>query len=319
VIFSRLRPPAVILCYHRVFKPERDPHLLSVSPDRFRQHLEVIRQKGQPQSLDHLLDNPARGGVAVTFDDGYLDNLEQALPFLRQFDVPATIYIATGAIDTDREFWWDDLERLVLGCTSLPGSLRLQIGGREREWNLNPDRPSDRNWNVLDPPNDRNPRENLFCELHAAMRPLPAREQQEVLEQLRAATGEAMTARPGYRAMNAVELKKLAAESLITPGAHTISHPDLTSCGPADQEREMRESKKKLEEIIARPVAHFSYPYGEHNDVVVDRAAVLFRSAVTCIAQPVRRRADFHRLPRFLVRDWDEAEFARRLEDFFRG
>jgi len=319
VIFSRLRPPAVILCYHRVFQPERDPHLLSVSPEQFRQQLEVICERAEPQSLDQLLAAPARRGVVVTFDDGYLDNLEQALPLLQQAAVPATIYIATGAIGANREFWWDDLERLILGPTHLPRPLRLHIGGQEREWNLAADSPSDPHWSVLHPPNERNPRENVFCELHAALRPLPAAGQEAALEQLRAATGEPIAARAGYRAMTAAELKKLAAEPLITLGAHTVSHPDLTGCEPAAQEREMTESKKTLEEIIERPVAHFSYPYGEHNDQVADRAAGRFRSAVTCLAQPVRRRFNAHRLPRFLVRNWNGAEFARRLEEFFRG
>lgn len=319
-----ISPPPIILCYHRIFKPETDPHLLSVSPDHFREHLEVVRRIAQPLSLDGLSLDLERGdfsrrGVVITFDDGYLDNLENALPILRAAEIPATIYIATGYVGSNREFWWDDLERLILGRGKLPKIVRLTIDGRRCEWDLGADSEVDPEWNVL-ATGARSARQRIFCELHATLRPFAAPRQQEVLEQLRHLTGAPSEARPFYRCLTGPELKAMAREPLITFGAHTISHCDLAGRTRAEQQAEIAGSKEELEKIIGRPVEHFSYPYGSCND---DSAALCaennFRSAVTCVDQPVERNAPRHLLPRFLVRNWDGADFERRLQRFFGG
>jgi len=311
-------PGSIILCYHRIFEPERDPHLLSVSLEHFQQHLQVIKQMAHPVRLDQLHEKTRRG-VVITFDDGYLDNLENALPLLREANLPATIYIATGYVGTDREFWWDDLERLTLGAATLPEILRLQINGHMREWDIDENRANHRDWNVL-MTDKQTTRQRLFCDLHAALRPLVEPQQQEVLDQLRELTGISPNARPLHRCITAAELKTLAAEPLITLGAHTISHCDLDYRTKDEQQTEIAGSKEQLEKIIGRPVEHFSYPYGSFND---DSIAVCgensFRSAVTCIDGPVERKSHHHRLPRFLVRNWNGPEFERHLKRLFRG
>ena len=319
---SALSPPPVILCYHRVFEPECDPHLLSVTPAHFREHLEVVRRLAHPISLDHLADSLAHGdlprrGVTVTFDDGYLDNFDNALPILQETETPATIYIATGYIGTNREFWWDDLERLVFCSGKLPAHFRLEINGRTWVWNL-PDDSEDRTgWNVLDPPNERTPRQQLFCELHAALYPLPAIEQDAVLEQLRSVTRIPARARPSYRCVTPAELRTLAAEPLITLGAHTISHCDLATRNGAEQQSEIAGSRYQLEQVIGKPVLHFSYPYGSYNEAAVSFCNESgFHSGVTCAPEPVRRSDHPQRLPRLLVRDWDGAEFQQHLKEF---
>ena len=310
-------PGSIILCYHRIFEPERDPHLLSVSRENFRQQLHAIKQMAQPARLDQLSEKKTRRAVVITFDDGYLDNLENALPLLREANLPATIYIATGYVGTDREFWWDDLERLTLGAT-LPKILRLEINGHAREWELEDD-VVNRDWNVL-MTDQRTARQGLFCDLHAALRPLAEPRQQEVLAQLRELTGILPNARPLHRCMTAAELKTLAAEPLITLGAHTISHCDLDYRTKDEQQTEIAGSKEQLEKIIGRPAEHFSYPYGSFNDESVAVCAENnFRAAVTCIDGPVHRQSHPHRLPRFLVRNWNGPEFERHLKRLFRG
>jgi peptidoglycan/xylan/chitin deacetylase (PgdA/CDA1 family) len=317
-------PPPIILCYHRIFQPETDPHLLSVSAEHFRQQLEVVKRVAQPLSLDQLSDtmereNFPRRGVVITFDDGYLDNLESALPILREAGLPATIYVATGYVGTDREFWWDDLERLTLGAAKLSKILRLHINGRIREWDVESAFDSGREWNVL-ASGHRNSRQRLFCDLHAALRPLAQPLQDDVLQQLRRLSRTPSAARPSYRCMSMSELETLAAEPLITLGAHSISHCDLDFRTRAEQQAEIAGSKHQLEKSIGRLVEHFSYPYGSFNDESLAICAQNnFRSAVTCIEEPVRRKSHRHRLPRFLVRNWNGADFERQLKRFFRG
>lgn len=305
-------PPPVILCYHRVCEPERDPHQLSVSRNHFREQLEVIKRIGQPLSLDHLADalpsrNFPRRGVVLTFDDGYLDNFENALPLLREAGVPATIYIVTGQVGRKCEFWWDDLERLVLGRTALPEVLRLQVNRRAREWSLQT-------------PVEPAARQRLFVDLHQELRPLAASQQAEVLAHLRSITGLPSEARPLYRCLTADELSTLARDPLITLGGHTVTHCDLDYRTREEQAAEIAASKQILEEIIGRPVEHFSYPFGSFNDDCLALCAEnKFRSAVSVLEGPVRPRSHRYALPRCFVRDWNGPVFERELKCLFRG
>src|SRR5262245_17293226 len=103
-------PRPIILMYHRVVDLPFDPQLLAVSPSRFREHLEVIRREFRPLSLAEVAAavredrRQPRGGVVVTIDDGYADNLANARPLLDRFAVPATVFVATGQIGATSEF-----------------------------------------------------------------------------------------------------------------------------------------------------------------------------------------------------------------------
>ena len=133
---SRLGPAMsdVIVSYHQIAEPELDPWGMRVSAARFSEHMRALRQVADPVPLIDLLATPpgSQPRVAVTFDDGYFDNLSVALPILRRFDVPATVFVATGYIGKSH-FWWDVLEDVLLtpgtiegtfwpadGCVSLP-------------------------------------------------------------------------------------------------------------------------------------------------------------------------------------------------------
>src|SRR5438045_9462568 len=104
--------------YHRIADAahESDPWGLCVSPARFAEQLAVLRECGTPLTLRSLVREHERGdvpsgGIVVTFDDGYADNLHAAKPLLERFDVPATVFVTSGQIAKDGEFWWDGLER----------------------------------------------------------------------------------------------------------------------------------------------------------------------------------------------------------------
>src|ERR1700694_4545037 len=121
-------PGAVILLYHRVTELAVDPHRLAVSPAHFQEHLDVIRRVGVPCSLRDLTERMRHGrsirrAVVVTFDDGYADNLENGVPLLERYDVPATVFAASGQVGRPREFAWDELSRSLL-----EGPARDQLG-----------------------------------------------------------------------------------------------------------------------------------------------------------------------------------------------
>lgn len=110
------RGRAVILLYHRVGTYEHDLHGLAVPRERFSAQMAHLAAKYVPMLLDELIDAgvqrrlPHRA-VAVTFDDGYADNLESAVPVLDAHGIPAAFFIPGSAVDGGREYWWDTLAR----------------------------------------------------------------------------------------------------------------------------------------------------------------------------------------------------------------
>jgi Polysaccharide deacetylase len=144
VIKSWIRPAArraeaLILMYHRIGDPGCDPWRLAVRPERFAEHLDVLRRSARPMGLSRLAQKLGEGtlkpgAVAVTFDDGYANNLYEAKPLLEHHEVPATVFVTSGMVGHDREFWWDELEAMLLAPRKLPQTLRLEIEGETHEW-----------------------------------------------------------------------------------------------------------------------------------------------------------------------------------------
>ena len=110
-IERRLPGRAAVLAYHRVAPVDVDPWELAVTPAHFAEQLAVLRDRGTVRRLDELLADSvttrvrtARAQFAVTFDDGYVDNLDAALPMLEAHDAPATVFIAPGLLG--RSSYW---------------------------------------------------------------------------------------------------------------------------------------------------------------------------------------------------------------------
>ncbi len=105
-VLERLPGPLGVLAYHRVATPAHDPWALSVTPQHFDEHLTVLRTRGASSASttrSALRGWTAVGGrrptFAITFDDGYVDNLVDAVAILERHDAPATVFIATGMLD----------------------------------------------------------------------------------------------------------------------------------------------------------------------------------------------------------------------------
>src|ERR671912_1837193 len=176
----------LILLYHRVAELRLDPWFLSVTPRNFAEHLEVLQRYAHPISLQRLFQGLLEGGlperaVAVTFDDGYADNLHDAKPLLARYEVPATVFLATGFIGQKREFWWDELDRLLLQPGTLPERVRLRVDGETYEWELGEaaeytreDFQCHRGWKAWT--ESQTPRQQLYTALYDLLRPLGAAE-----------------------------------------------------------------------------------------------------------------------------------------------
>lgn len=322
-------PPALILAYHRVTELPSDPQLLCVRPRHFAEHLEVLRSLAQTVLPCGLLAGSRTGKplVALTFDDGYADVLEQALPLLQWYQVPATVFVVTGDAGRTREFWWDELERLLLSPGAFPRILYLKIGVTELCWDLDGAAvytPADcarfHDWNINQPPPTS--RHALYLELYRRLRPLAESARNAVLDELWRLRDAAPLMRPTHRALLAGELCQLAASGLVDVGAHTVSHPLLRELSPVELEQEIGGSRRALEQILKRPVTAFAYPYGGRHDYNAAAVAAVREAGFTyaCSTQPGRIGPDTAplELPRLIVRDWDGKTFRRRLRSYLR-
>jgi peptidoglycan/xylan/chitin deacetylase (PgdA/CDA1 family) len=112
--------PGAILLYHRIADDPHDPFGILVSPATFRAHVELLAERYRPVSLAEIAAGVERGrvperAVAVTFDDGYADNLTEAKPILTAAGVPATVFVASGLVDGGQPLWWYELAQLLDG------------------------------------------------------------------------------------------------------------------------------------------------------------------------------------------------------------
>lgn len=274
-----LRPGGrgLVLLYHRIADEPSDPYGLCVSPSDFEEHMGLLRDLGVPMSVPAMA-RAARDGelperaLGVTFDDAYLDVLQNAVPVLERYDVPATVFVTTGEGGRTREFWWDALERLLLQAPSLPEVLELEVGGEPLVWELG-SHATDRldggvvggRWHILDQETP-SARHRAFRDLYYLLRPLTAEEQERVVEALSILAGEAAsTLRPSHRVMTPDQVGRMAAGGLVDVGAHTQSHPELPRMSVTRQRQEIRRSRIELEEWTGRQVEGFAYPYGQYD------------------------------------------------------
>jgi peptidoglycan/xylan/chitin deacetylase (PgdA/CDA1 family) len=325
----RVTPSALVLNYHRVAELPGDPYGLCVRPQRFAEQLQALCDHARPMRLQDLTAALARGrvprrAVAVTFDDGYADNLHNARPLLERHAVPATMFITTGAVEADREFWWDELEQLLLQAGSLPETLEWQVNGTPNRFELagaavytEAEQQAHRNWNLARQDNPSR-RHEIFRTLYYQLRPLPLADKQQALNQLAGRIGRKPSVRATHRGLSRDEVIRLAEGGLVEIGAHTVSHTPLTTLPAAAQRREIEGSKEFLEELLGHAVTSFAYPHG----LFAPETAAIARDSgfrCACATRPgaVRRGADPFALPRMLVQDWNGQELAERLETWF--
>ena len=313
----------VVLCYHRVAGPQLDPAALDVPPDMFAAHMDVLRRVACPLALGEFERRrrdgqlPARA-VAVTFDDGYADNLHAALPILEAQGIPATVFVTTGGIGAATEFWWDALERACYASAALPARLVLEVNGERVVRDLDEAARAPRPASGLDADDTRRP---LYDWLSAWLRVRPPAVQREVMVALQQWAGVEAAARPTHRTLREDELVRLAQSPHIEIGAHSVTHPVLGLLDSAAQRDECVRGRESLNRWLGATPVMFAYPFGE--GAAVTRAAEAavraagFEAAFTTDARAAWRWNRRTAVPRFAMQAWSAAEFARRLEVWF--
>jgi peptidoglycan/xylan/chitin deacetylase (PgdA/CDA1 family) len=289
----------LILCYHRVAEDTEDPFWLCVSPDRFRAHLEELSRVAVPSTLDEIGLPSARPRVVVTLDDGYADNLWNALPVAREVGVPITVFVTSGKLDDASGFWWDRLAAILRGRPPGLDTITLDIGDHGVPVRL-----------AGGPAEERNAVRSELLRLGTS-------EIDRVLDRLAEGWGVPADAPGDARPLTSPELLELAAADVTSIGAHTIDHVRLHGRTAAEQSATIDGSRKALESLIDHEVVHFAYPFGgrdEFDDTsVAETSRSGFRTACTTLPGSATPTSDPLRLPRRLVMNWSRTRFRVQL------
>ena len=249
------RSQVAILIYHRVCPQDESGHLRSTAPDDFAKQIKYFRQHYEILSLESLSDYLRSGkrlpqkAIVITFDDGYKDNYLYAYPVLKTYDIPATVFLTTGYIGSDKLFWWDELT-YALYHTSAG---KISINGL-MEFNLSSEKE----------------REKVSQQIIDKLKKLPEKVKDSLLDELRSRL-DVIT--PLSLRQNTLldwdEIREMSNNSSVLFGAHSVNHPILTNIPLDEARREIVQSKHLLEREIGRDVTAFSYPNGFYNSDIM--------------------------------------------------
>jgi peptidoglycan/xylan/chitin deacetylase (PgdA/CDA1 family) len=304
-LFNLFDPPVVVLIYHRVTKLPSDPQLLAVSPDNFRSHLQYLKKNFPIVRFEDDWSKLREPSIAITFDDGYADNAREALPIIEEIGIPVSFFISTGTIETNKRFWWDDLEYIISGKWLFPKYFELidKVYGRV--------------WQTATPLD----RLTLYNEIHPLMKKVNSECKDGWLNQLHAWVNAPRCDSENNRTMTLYELRSLDKSTWVTVGAHSVTHSCLSSLSREEQREEILSSKTQLESWLGHKINIFSYPFGSKIDynqstVNICREAGFMKAAANFPGQ-AHRWSDPYQIPRHIVRNWTIDIFAAKLNGFW--
>lgn len=239
----------IVLMYHSVLD---DPHDCADSIGIgnihatyvFRKQMEFLARNYNPVSLEDIrlfLSGQTampRKSVALTFDDGYADNFEVAAPLLTRLGIPATFYLTVDSVRTGTLPWFCHL-RHSFAKTKKKSWIDL-LG---RSWLLE----------------DEAARAEAFCAACESLTQLSGDSQQQALR----AVERNLDAEPLVRKKNLMmtweQARRMCQDGHVL-GSHSLTHPNMTYIADKDLNYELIESKREMEDELAMPVVHFSYP-----------------------------------------------------------
>jgi peptidoglycan/xylan/chitin deacetylase (PgdA/CDA1 family) len=295
--------------YHRIAEPPYDPWGLCVSPRRFAEHLSLLTRLRHVLPMEEFVAGLKAGtlspkAVAITFDDGYLDNLVTAGPLIEKIGVSATLFVTTATLGQRCPFWWDDLAHMTLGRmpgydaaitldgTSIP--VRFEAVGQPTQLRTR--------WRGWQPA--RTGREKAYFDLWSLLRKLDSVERQDAMTAISRCLGGRSEIQSDPT-MSAADLARLARGGYMDIGGHTRTHPPLTTISLAERREEIVTGRSDCIQLVAGPVTGFAYPHGdldeETKDIVREAGYAWACTTESAAVKPLH--FDLHALPRLQALD----------------
>jgi peptidoglycan/xylan/chitin deacetylase (PgdA/CDA1 family) len=315
----KLRRRAVALTYHRVL-PEQElvrsfsTDAIVVTPETFRRHMQVLRRSFNPLTAEQFSAALASGqwparACIVTFDDGWLDNLQYALPVLEETGVPAVLFIATDYIGTERCFWQETLARYLAAAATVPERstpLFTELG-IPHVLELPPAQARAATRTMID---------SLKSQPQAQLDALLARVH-SLLQQWQVDLPQ----NHPDRFLSWSQVKQLSDGGVVTIASHCCSHTPLTKLDAAAVREELQRSRLVIHERIGIDTRDMAYPNGDHDSNIA--AAVRdsgYRTAFTTNRGHVVAAANAFTLKRINIHEHGTAtpgSFLARLAGIF--
>lgn len=300
-----LRRRAVVLTYHRVLPKDRQSNSFSnpsivVTPTTFERHMRFLRRFMNPISLDELTTLlrdrrpiPPRTCL-VTFDDGWYDNFEFALPILRRYRVPAALFIATNYVDSEDCFWQERLSRLLFRVWQQRGISSSFI--------------DDLGLASLNVPQERNAVTAIAKVIHSLKKARSphgiARFTARVAAALAAAGIPLRSDVHEDRFLGWSQLSAMRDSGIVTIGSHAMSHTPLDQLDATELARELLASRRTIRERLGCDAATFAYPNGDFDEATVEAVrAAAYELAFTTQRGTVSLESDPMRLKRVNVHE----------------
>jgi peptidoglycan/xylan/chitin deacetylase (PgdA/CDA1 family) len=263
------RDELTILMYHGVTRnqlPVSDACFIDETA--FRQQMKYLRQHFSVVPLSRAIDLLTRGAVdrptvVLTFDDGYQNNFDVAFPVLKEFAVPATIFLTTGFVDSSNSLWFCHVIR------ALTSTQKQSIRWKDMELDLS----------------DPRRRSVASNRLQAAIKEYPPA---EVLSQVMRLSDELeidpllpFGSDSPFRILNVESIREMIQSGLVEFGAHTKTHAILSLLSPEEQQREIWSSVEAVKCLTGEPCRLFAYPNGRPQDYDTKTIDLLRESGVS--------------------------------------
>lgn len=289
---------AFILMYHRVLNPADSQRLyvqpgMFVTSNSFSKQIAFLKERFEVVFLEELVKKIVNGEdvgglCAITFDDGWLDNYTEAFPVLKKYGVPATIFLATGFIGTDRIFWPEELCcYLEQGMAVKPESESVPQSyicfnddiNRYRQCQLN----------------------TFFDRSIEILKGYSSDDREEVLGFYRSILNTDSFPR---QMINWIEAREMLSSGLVRFAAHTVNHEMLDQLSFQKAREEIVKSRADIEHNLGRRVTAFAYPNGNYTENVLNILAESgFTAAVTTRKGFLARDTPLMEIPRIAIHE----------------